>query len=161
MSFDFFSLSPDEEDTEITVSSKEGTHNTAWLCVVLRQLLAHRCMMYASSRSCSIAKLTRPVYRQVRSSTSVTPASHKTRTAEVTICIISERLPDRARQLPHASVWGRAGGVARGAGGISLIHCSFRRSVESADDCHPVRLKAQRFTSTTPTSRRSQQGDSC
>ena len=29
---------------------------------------------------------------------------HKTRTAEVTICIISERLPDRPRQLPHASV---------------------------------------------------------
>ena len=42
----------------------------------------------------------------------------------------------------------------------SSIHCSFRRSV-SADDCHPVRLKAQRFTSTTPTSRRSQQGDPC
>ena len=32
---------------------------------------------------------------------------HKTRTAEVTICTISERLPDRPRQLPHASVWGR------------------------------------------------------
>ena len=31
-------------------------------------------------------------------------AKHKTRIAEVTICIISERLPDRSRQLPHASV---------------------------------------------------------
>ena len=28
---------------------------------------------------------------------------YKTRTAEVTICIISERLPDRPRQLPHFS----------------------------------------------------------
>ena len=38
------------------------------------------------------------------------------RIAEVTICIVSERLPTRTRQLPHASFWGRAGGVARGAG---------------------------------------------
>ena len=29
-------------------------------------------------------------------------AQQSTRTAEVTICIISERLPDRPRQLPHA-----------------------------------------------------------
>ena len=29
---------------------------------------------------------------------------HETRTAEVTICIISERLLDRSRQLPYASV---------------------------------------------------------
>ena len=32
----------------------------------------------------------------------------KRRTAEGTICIISERLLDRLQQLPHASVWGRA-----------------------------------------------------
>ena len=31
-----------------------------------------------------------------------------TRTAEVTICIVPERLPDRPRKLPHASIWGRA-----------------------------------------------------
>ena len=35
--------------------------------------------------------------------TSVTFAGHNTRTAEVTICIISERLLDRPRQLPSAS----------------------------------------------------------
>ena len=59
--------------------------------------------MYASSRSCSIAELMR-LFWQVRSSTNVTFASHKTRTAEVTICIISERLLDRLRQLrtPHS-----------------------------------------------------------
>ena len=32
---------------------------------------------------------------------------HKTRTAEVTTCILSERQSDRPRQIPHASVWGR------------------------------------------------------
>ena len=37
------------------------------------------------------------------STTSVTFAGHKTRTAEVTICIISERLLNRPRQLPPAS----------------------------------------------------------
>ena len=33
--------------------------------------------------------------------------SQNRRTAEVTICIISERLLDRPRQLPNASIWGR------------------------------------------------------
>ena len=34
---------------------------------------------------------------------SIFMTKHKTRTAEVTICIISERLLDRPRQLPNSS----------------------------------------------------------
>ena len=59
LSLDFFSLSSDEEDTERTMPNKEGTRNTVWLCIILRQLLAHFLAvfqtlhgrsMYASSR---------------------------------------------------------------------------------------------------------------
>ena len=39
LSFDFFPLSPNEEDTEIIDPNEEGTHNTIWLCIVCRQLL--------------------------------------------------------------------------------------------------------------------------
>ena len=96
----------------MTVPNKEGTLNTVWLCMYFvsrrslpgRVTILARPSMYASSQSCSITELTRLVYRQVRSSTSVTFAGHeKTRTAEVTICMISQRLHDRPRQLPHAS----------------------------------------------------------
>ena len=40
---------------------------------------------------------------KISSTTSVTFAGDKTRTAEVTICIISKRLLDRPRQLPSVS----------------------------------------------------------
>ena len=55
---------------------------------------------------------------------------HKTRTAEVTICIISERLPDRPRQVPHASVWGRI--ALSEAQRIVLKHRHSRMNVKAA-----------------------------
>ena len=70
---------------------------------------------------------------------------HKIRTAEVTICIISERLPDRPRQLPH--VRGCAGGVARGAGRRRKCSCN-----ETNDIAHgnPRTRVVHNFAQTRP-----------
>ena len=57
---------------------------------------------------------------------------HKTRTAEVTICIISERLPDRPRQLPHASSLGTR------CQGFKEIHVKKRRSGVFEPTCRPM-----------------------
>ena len=72
---------------------------------------------------------------------------HKTRTAEVTICIMSERLPDRPRQLPHASFWGCAGGVARGAG--RRRKC-FRKETNYIANGNPGTRVVHNFAQTRP-----------
>ena len=138
---DSFPLSPDEEDTEITVPNKEGTRNTARLCIILLQLLAHFLAvfqslhgrsMYASSRSCLIAELTRLVYRQVRSSKSVTFAGHKTRTAEETArspSTVTARLVLGTRGRCRERSWekekcfrNKTSDIANGNPGTRVIH---------------------------------------